>query len=77
MAYPRYRQAGLPVTSSLVESLVGEFNDRVKGTNQYWDRPDGAETILQVRAAVLSDDARLARHFENRPGNPYRRRRAA
>ena len=31
MDYLRYRQAGLPVTSSLVESLVGEFNARVKG----------------------------------------------
>ena len=30
MAYPRYRQQGLPITSSLAESLVGEFNARVK-----------------------------------------------
>jgi hypothetical protein len=30
MAYPRYCQEGLPVTSSLVESLVREFNARVK-----------------------------------------------
>jgi hypothetical protein len=75
MDYPRYRQQGLPVTSSLVESLVGEFNDRVKGPQKYWNRPTGAETILQVRAALLSDDDRLGRHLANRPGNPYRRRR--
>src|SRR5262249_40601470 len=31
MDYPRYRREGLPTTSSLVESLVGEFNARVKG----------------------------------------------
>jgi hypothetical protein len=31
MDYPRYRRQGLPVTSSWVESLVGEFNARVKG----------------------------------------------
>src|SRR5207248_1523626 len=30
MDYPRYRRQGLPVTSSWVESLVGEFNARVK-----------------------------------------------
>jgi len=30
MDYPRYRQEGLPVTSSLVESLVGQFNARLK-----------------------------------------------
>jgi hypothetical protein len=74
MDYPRYRQQGLPVTSSLVESLVGEFNCRVKGKDKHWDRPEGAEAILQVRAAVLSQDGRLARHFATRPGNPYRRR---
>jgi hypothetical protein len=74
MDYPRYRRQGLPVTSSLVESLVGEFNYRVKGKDKHWDRPEGAEAILQVRAAVLSQDDRLARHFATRPGNAYRRR---
>jgi hypothetical protein len=77
MDYPRYRRAGLPVTSSLVESLVGEFNARVKGPEKFWNRPAGAEAILQVRAAVLSEDARLARHFAQRPGSPYRRRKKA
>jgi hypothetical protein len=76
MAYPRYRQEGLPVTSSLVESLVGEFNARVKGREKFWNRPAGAEAILQVRAAQLSEDDRLARHFAQRPGCPYRRRKA-
>jgi hypothetical protein len=74
MDYPRYRRQGLPVTSSLVESLVGEFNDRVKSKNRHWNRPEGAEGILQLRAAVLSEDDRLARSFANRPGCPYRRR---
>jgi hypothetical protein len=73
MAYPRYRQAGLPVTSSAVESLIKEFNYRVKGTEKFWNDPAGAEAILQVRAAVLSDDGRLGRHIHARPGNPYRR----
>ena len=77
MDYPRYRQQGLPVTSSWVESLVGEFNSRVKGRDKYWNRVAGAEAILQVRAAVLSEDERLARYFAERPGNPYRRRRVA
>jgi hypothetical protein len=76
MDYPRYRQQGLPVTSSLAESLVGEVNARVKSKQQYWDRPDGAEAILQLRAAFLSEDDRLERFFAQRPGNPYRRRQA-
>ena len=74
MDYPRYRQAGLPITSSLVESLVGQFNARLKSKQKYWNRPAGAEAILQLRAAVLSEDDRLQRHFAQRPGNPYRRR---
>jgi hypothetical protein len=76
MDYPRYRQQGLPITSSLAESLVGEFNARVKSRQQYWNRPQGAEAILQLRAAVLSEDDRLARFFAQRPGNPHRRRKA-
>jgi hypothetical protein len=76
MDYPRYRREGLPITSSLVESLVGEFNARVKAPNKFWNRAagEGAETILQIRAAVLSDDDRLRRHFAERQGSPYRRK---
>jgi hypothetical protein len=77
MDYPRYRRAGLPVTSSLVESLVGEFNARLKDRRKFWNRPAGAEPILQLRAALLSEDGRLERFFATRPGNPHRRRRAA
>jgi hypothetical protein len=75
MAYPRYRRAGLPTTSSLVESLVGEFNARVKDKRKHWTRPQGAESILQLRAAVLSGDDRLSRFFADRPGNPFRKKR--
>jgi hypothetical protein len=74
MAYPRYRQQGLPITSSLAESLVGEFNARVKGRQKYWNRPAGAEAMLQLRAAVLREDGRLERYLAERPGSPYRRR---
>lgn len=74
MDYPRYRREGLPTTSSLVESLVGEFNARVKGKQKFWNRPAGAEAVLQVRAALLSEDGRLERYFAQRPGSPYRRR---
>ncbi len=76
MDYPRYRRLGLPTTSSLVESLVGEFNARVKSKQKHWNRPEGAEAILQVRAAYLSEDGRFERYFIERPGCPYRRRAA-
>ena len=73
MNYPKYRQDGLPVTSSMVESLIKEINYRVKGTEKFWDNPEGAEAILQLRAAVLSDDGRLRTFIEARPGSAVRR----
>jgi hypothetical protein len=73
MDYASYRQAGLPVTSSMVESLIKEVNYRVKGTEKFWDHPEGAEAILQVRAALLSEDERLAEHIQARPGRATRR----
>jgi hypothetical protein len=75
MDYPRYRREGLPTTSSLVESLVGEFNARVKSKQKYWERPEGAESILQLRAMLLSQDERLSRYFVNRPGSPFRKKK--
>ena len=39
MKYPEYRQAGLPVTTAWMESLVKEINYRVKGTEMFWNAP--------------------------------------
>lgn len=74
MNYPEYRRQGLPVTTAWMESLVKEINYRAKGTEMFWNDPAGAEAILQVRAAALSDDDRLLRHLQNRPGCPFTRR---
>ena len=77
MNYPRYRQLGLPVTSSPMESLIKQINLRVKGTEMFWDDPDGAEAILHLRAAALSEDGRLDRYLSKRPGWPFVRRTTA
>ncbi len=77
MDYPRYRRLGLPVTSSPMESLIKQINIRVKGTEMFWDDPDGAEAILHVRAASLSEDGRLDRYLAKRPGWPFVRRTTA
>jgi hypothetical protein len=74
MKYPEYRQAGLPVTTAWMESLVKEMNYRVKGTEMFWNDPEGAEAILQVRAASLCDDERLAKHLRGRAGCAFTRR---
>ncbi|MBN9123093.1 MAG: LysR family transcriptional regulator [Planctomycetes bacterium] len=73
MKYPEYRKAGLPVTSSWVESLIKEINYRVKGTEKFWSA-SGAESILAVRAAALCDDERLDKRLAARPGCPFPRR---
>lgn len=73
MDYPSYRQQGLPISSCLIESQIKELNQRVKGTEKFWnDGPEG-EAILQIKAALMSDEDRLDAHFQNRHGSPYDR----
>jgi hypothetical protein len=76
MNYAAYRKQGMPVSSSMVESLIKEINYRVKGTEKFWDNPEGAEAILQLRANQLSDDDRLADYIASRPGSAFRRHKA-
>lgn len=71
MDYPCYRRSGLPVTSSLAESLVKQVSQRVKGTEKFWNDGPSGEAILQVRAAVISDDDRLQTWIRNRPVSPF------
>lgn len=71
MDYPRYRREGLPVTSSLAESLVKQISKRVKGTEKFWDDGRRGEAILQIRAACISQDDRLSRFIRNRPISPH------
>lgn len=71
MDYPRYRRLGLPWTTSHVESTVKIFNRRVKGSEKFWGET-GAEAILQLRAAFLSEDGRLDRHRKDQPSSPFR-----
>jgi hypothetical protein len=75
MDYPRYRREGLPWTTSHVESTVKAFNRRVKGSEKFWSE-DGAEAILQLRAAFLSEDGRLDRHLKEQPSSPFRNYKA-
>ena len=70
MDYPRYRKLGLPTSSAPVESLIKQFNRRVKGSEKFWLK-DGAEAVLQVRAAYLSEDGRAERYWDRR--RPHQR----
>jgi hypothetical protein len=74
MKYDEYRREGLPTTSAWMESAVKEMNFRIKGTEMFWNNPAGAEAILQIRSASLSDDGRLGRFLSRRPGQMKLRR---
>src|SRR5262249_45512926 len=65
MRYDEYRRQGLPITSSLMESVVKQVNRRVKGTEKFWSEA-GAEALLQLRADQLSDDEPLEAFWERR-----------
>ena len=64
MNYPAYRQAGLPLTSSLMESTIKQINIRIKGSEKFFRR-DLGETLLQLRADSISDDEPLKCFWEN------------
>jgi hypothetical protein len=63
MNYPRYRQLGLPLTSSHIESTIKQINRRVKGSEKFWDREAG-EAVLQLRADTLCDSQPLTAFWQ-------------
>lgn len=65
MKYDEYRQQGLPIVSSLMESMVKQIGRRVKGTEKFWGE-EGAEAILQLRADYLSDGEVMANFWQRR-----------
>ena len=73
MNYPEYRRLGLPVSSAPVESTIKQINRRVKGSEKFW-LAGGAEAILQLRAAQLSQDDRWTRNWSTPSQTPPRRR---
>ena len=62
MNYPEYRQQGLPITSSLMESTIKQLNGRIKGSEKFWNKAT-AEAVLQLRADSLSDSQPLERFW--------------
>lgn len=70
MDYARYRRLGLPISSAPVESTIKQLNRRIKGSEKFWLH-GGAEAMLQLRAAYLSEDDR-ANAYWSRP-RPYAR----
>jgi hypothetical protein len=69
MDYPQYRRLGLPISSAAVESLIKQMNRRMKGTEKFW-KEGGAEAVLQVRAAYVSEDGRAERYWSRPRPHP-------
>jgi hypothetical protein len=70
MHYDEYRRNGWPIGSANVEAGVKCFNQRVKGTEQFWRQP-GVEAILALRALWMSQDQRWDRYWANRPAYTF------
>lgn len=62
MDYPEYRRLGLPISSAPVESTIKQINRRMKSTEKFWLQ-GGAEAMLQLRAAYLSEDGRWEKYW--------------
>lgn len=74
MRYDEYRKQGLPLTSSLMESVVKQVNQRVKGTEKFWSE-EGSEAVLQLRGDHLSDDQPLDGFWQRRQAEATGQRR--
>lgn len=74
MKYDEYRQQGLPITSSLMESAVKQINQRVKGTEKFWSEA-GSEPVLQLRADQISDSTVLEEFWQRREAEATGQRR--
>ena len=64
MKYDEYRRAGLPITTTLIESTINQTNPRMKGTEKFWD--EGAEPQLQLCADRISETGSLAKFWARR-----------
>ena len=64
MKYADYRRNGLPTTSAYIESTIKQVNQRMKGTEKFWDQR--TEPLLQLVAGRLTETNRLDRFWHNR-----------
>lgn len=64
MKYAEYRQKGLPITSSPIESTIKQINRRIKGTEKFWS--EGADPILHLVADRLSQTNAVDKFWERR-----------
>ncbi len=64
MHYAEYRRAGLPITTTIIESTIKQINRRMKGTEKFWG--PGAEPQLQLCADRISETKPLTNFWQRR-----------
>ena len=64
MKYHEYRQQGLPLTSSSIESTIKQINRRLKGTEKFWS--EGGDPMLHLVADRLSQTNVTANFWSRR-----------
>jgi len=55
MNYTLYRKMGLPISSCHVESLIKQFNIRIKSSEKFWNAAS-VKGIVKLKASILSSD---------------------
>lgn len=65
MNYKEYRKKGLPISSCHVESLIKQFNIRIKSTEKFWNE-SSLNGVLKLKASLLSDDNSWQNFWDNR-----------
>ena len=68
MNYPFYRKKGLPLCSCHVESLIKQFNIRIKSSEKFWNR-SSVKGIIKIKASLLSQDDSYRQFWNNRYDN--------
>ena len=66
MHYDQYRRAGLPITSSHIESTIKQINRRVKGSEKFWSE-GGAEALCNWPRTTAAKPP-LTTFWRERPG---------
>ena len=65
MKYHEYRKNGLPISSCHVESLIKQFNVRIKSSEKFWN-PSSVKGVVKIKASLLSNDNSWDDFWNNR-----------
>jgi len=65
MDYPTYRINGLPISSCHVESLIKQFNMRIKSSEKFWNKTS-VKGVLKIKSSLLSNDSSWDMFWNNR-----------